>query len=167
MKAHKVYQSLQKQVEEAERRYEAQRWDALQKAVERLQDVHIQAGGRLSTQLGSMWLARITFGSAGPARCNARSNGACLDAAWHAVKRRREILHAVSGAAVKLKQKLQTRRLEAVLGAEDVSLLQRLGRVGDLICMADRGLRRRRSRRRRVRWMTTWWAKRGQKPMLR
>ena len=38
-----------------------------------------------------------------------------------------EMLHAVSGAAVKLKRQLQTRRLEAVLEAQDVSLLQCLG----------------------------------------
>eukprot|EP00913_Durusdinium_trenchii_P021457 g20165.t1 len=42
LKAEKVRDSLKKQVEEAERRFEGQRWDALQKAVERLQDANIQ-----------------------------------------------------------------------------------------------------------------------------
>ncbi|CAK8991728.1 unnamed protein product [Durusdinium trenchii] len=94
LKAEKVRDSLKKQVEEAERRFEGQRWDALQKAVERLQDANIQE------DLWERWTS--------------------------ALKREKQwsVLHAVSGAAVQLKRQLYTRRLEAVLQAEQVSLTQ-------------------------------------------
>lgn len=94
LQAEKVRGSLTKQVEEAERRFEAKRWDALKSAMERLQDAHIQE------DIWDRWASAIR-----------------TEKHW-------SILHAVSGAALQLKRRLHTRRLEAVLQAEKVSLTQ-------------------------------------------
>jgi len=94
LKAERVRKVLSKQVEEAQRRYEAKRWDALQSSVDRLKDVHIEE------HLWERWTSAL------------RS-----EKHWNA-------LYAVSGAAFELKRKLYQRRLEAVLQGDQVSLAE-------------------------------------------
>ncbi|CAJ1361988.1 unnamed protein product [Effrenium voratum] len=94
LQAEMVRANLAKQVEEAERRFQAQRWDALQSAVERLKDAHIQDAQ------WERWTSALQ-----------------REKQW-------TVLRAVSGAAVSLKRQLYKRRLEAVLHADQVSLEQ-------------------------------------------
>jgi len=94
LQAEKVRISLTKQVEEAEKRYKAQRWDALKSAMDRLKDVQMQ------DEIWERW-----------------KNALEREQRW-------TVLHAVSGVAVELKRQLYARRLDSAMRAQEISLAQ-------------------------------------------
>lgn len=94
MQGEKMRRKLQGLVDEAERRFDAKRWDALKSSVERLNDVHVE---------DSTW---ERWKSALQREMNF------------------SIIKAVSGASRELKRQLYSSRLRAALQAERISLGQ-------------------------------------------